>query len=87
MTVCNDSPWITTSLTGLPADIFDPLDDSLTRLDLNNNNFGTLPEDVFDGLTGLNTLLMHRAGLTALPANLFQPLTTACCTSTWTATA
>ena len=30
-------------LAGLPADIFDPLDETLTRLDLNNNEFGTLP--------------------------------------------
>ncbi len=38
------------------------------------NNFGTLPEGVFDGLDGLRVLWLHRAGLTELPKDIFDPL-------------
>ena len=65
------------SLASLDADIFDPLDDSLTDLALSDNDFSStsLPADVFDGLTGLKRLYLHRSGLASLDQNLFDGLT------------
>ena len=69
-------------LTSLPANIFADLDDAtsplpLQTLLLNDNNFSAndaLPADVFDGLTGLLYLYLHRSDLTALPAGIFTGL-------------
>ena len=61
-------------LTDLPADIFNPLDNSLRWLFLNNNKISTLQDDVFDGLLGLNWLLLGGNSLDALPTVLFEPL-------------
>ena len=65
------------SLVSLDADIFDPLDDSLTDLALSDNDFSSnsLPADVFDGLTDLRRLYLHRSGLASLDEDLFDGLT------------
>ena len=62
------------NLTELDADLFDPLDDSLTDLYFGNNDLTTLPEDIFDGLDGIARLDFTGNDLTALPVDLFDPL-------------
>ena len=62
------------NLTELDADLFDPLDDSLTDLYFAGNDLTTLPEDIFDGLDGVTRLNFAGNDLTALPADLFDPL-------------
>ena len=64
-------------LSGLPEDVFDSLGDSLTELNLSGNDFSSnsLPADVFDGLTVLQKLYLHRSGLASLDENLFDGLT------------
>ena len=47
----------------------------LIELTLSDNNFSSLPADVFEGLNGLFYLLLHRSGLTGLDSGLFDPLT------------
>ena len=54
--------------------MFEDLDDSLTLLWLADNSLSSLPEDIFDGLTGLETLTLDGNSLTALETDLFDPL-------------
>ena len=46
----------------------------MTALNLNNNSLTTLPEDVFDGLSSLQTLNLFFNSLTTLPEDLFDGL-------------
>ena len=64
-------------LSGLPEDVFDSLGDSLTELNLSGNDFSSnsLPAEVFDGLTVLQKLYLHRSGLASLEEDLFDGLT------------
>ena len=62
------------SISALPADLFQPLDDTFQFLWLHNNSLTALDEDIFDGLSGLLFLILSNNDLTALPANLFADL-------------
>ena len=59
-------------LTNLPANLFDPLDESLLYLYLDDNRLTELDEDLFDGLTGLQRLYLNGNRLTALPSDIFD---------------
>ncbi len=64
-----------TSIVSLPEDVFEPLDDSLGRLYLRNNQIESLPANIFQGLTGLTLLLLDRNNLTELDEDIFDGLT------------
>ena len=60
----------------LPVDLFDPLDDSLVELWLSDNFLTDLPDGIFDGLTGLQTLNLSCNSLTVLDLDRFDPFAT-----------
>ena len=62
------------SLTTLPANIFDDLN-NVTRITLHSNQIATLDADIFAGLSSLDTLTLHGNSFTAgtgLPAGIFD---------------
>ena len=62
------------SLTTLPANIFDDLN-NVTRITLHSNQIATLDADIFAGLSRLDTLSLHGNSFTAdtgLPAGIFD---------------
>ena len=62
-----------TSLTTLPAGVFDGLS-GLVTLFLANNALNALPADIFDGLSALETLNLSNNSLTTLPDGVFGGL-------------
>ena len=61
--------------SGVAADVFSDLANTLTTLHLNSNDFTTLPDGIFNGLGMLQTLYLNNNELTTLPAGIFSNLT------------
>ena len=61
------------SLSSLPANIFDDLDDSLWHLVLTKNTIAMLPDNIFSGLSGLKSLDLSCNALTALDLTQLDP--------------
>ena len=63
-------------LSTLPADLFDPFDDTLQNLFLRDNSITTLPADIFSGLTGVSVLPLSGNSLMSLPETVFTGIST-----------
>ena len=61
--------------TGVAADVFSDLANTLTTLHLNSNNFTELPAGLFSGLGMLQTLNLGSNSFTELPVGIFSGLT------------
>ena len=59
----------------LPEGVFDGLDDTVTRLLLNDNGLQSIAPGVFDRLTGVALLQLDHNKLASLPLRLFEKLT------------